>query len=822
MNTRSCLLPLMALPGFLLAAGCGTGVPPDQSGEVVARTAAVNRLVAYIPKATYWNVSAIGGDRGANWHQTLGDFTSWEWFRAPMGYGETYVNEIPFGPDASNKPTTVYFRSTFYVPDLSHLHSLWLHMMYDDGFVAYINGHEVTRAHMPTGPVAYGTFATGHESNNSYESFDLGAARAFLLNGTNSISIEVHQVSPSSSDLVFDASIDGEAWFDAPPPPYGSTTPHDQWSFWDKGGDLGTAWRQGNFDASAWDFGFAPLGYGETKIVTPLSFGPNPASKYITTYFRQQLIVDQPASVAGIDGYASFDDGFVIYLNGQRIGGDSMPPGEITASTLALPHESTTDYQAYSWPATGLVQGVNTLAVEVHQADPSSSDLVFEMNVGVRTVLPPPALPATISRGSAWKYFDQGVDPGAIWREPGYDDAAWPAGAGPLGYGESYLHTVTSSGSDPAHKPITTYFRRRFAVDVPTGFAITGAVGELMFDDGAVVHLNGHEVQRAFMPGGEITATTRADDHEAAADTYARFDWTSAKDFLIAGENIIAVEIHQTGSASSDLVFDLALDVQTAPQFTKHSPSPMFDPSTVSDDYSWQRYVSGPNVMRGADENWVMFFTGTDGGPHDMIGRAVSADGLVWARDLDPVDSYGTRAAVVYDGTRYHMWAPQVRQAGLWYSSSSDGRLFTRRAREVIGASHQASVVKDGDVFRLWHRLSTGLSYAVSTDGVNWTHHPSLVFDPVNAFTVIKDGGEYKMWFAETAGLIYATSADGIHWRRRGISLAAGAPGLHGEWDAQMGRASVVRDEGILKMWYAASGVVNESSTNGIGYATVP
>ena len=70
-----------------------------------------------------------------------------------------------------------------------------------------------------------------------------------------------------------------------------------------------------------------PLGYGEPNILTPVSYGPDPANKRITTYFRKQVIVDHPDSVVGIGGYALFDDGFVIYLNGQRIGSDSMPSG---------------------------------------------------------------------------------------------------------------------------------------------------------------------------------------------------------------------------------------------------------------------------------------------------------------------------------------------------------------------------------------------------------------------------------------------------------------------------------------------------------------
>jgi hypothetical protein len=809
MNRSSGWVSKVVASCCLVLAGCGKGAAPD---DVSARAGAVNRPTVYVPKAGYWSYSATGGDLGPGWYQQAA--VDWQWSNAPLGYGESYVGEIPYGSDPAHKPTTVYFRTSFYVPNVAFVHSLWLHMMYDDGFVAYINGHEVQRAHLPAGPVSHGTLATGHEANDTYESFDLASARAFLRDGSNSLAVEVHQVSPSSSDLVFDASLDGDAWVDPPPPAYYFISGEAKWSFYDKGDDLGTAWRQSNYDASAWDFGQGPLGYGEPGIVTPVSYGPDPSNKRITTYFRKQVIVDQPDSVISIGGYALFDDGFVIYLNGQRIGSDSMPAGPITASTLALPHESGTTYTTYDWSAYRhlLVQGLNTFAVEVHQAAAYSSDLVFNLYVGLTSAPPAPAPAQTISRGSVWSYRDQGTDLGTAWRDPSYDDAAWATGAGPLGYGETYLRTTTSSGANPNQKPITTYFRRHFVVDAPpSGQAIAGVYGELMFDDGAVVYINGHEVQRVGLPVGTLDANTRAYDHEAG-NAYVAYDWSAAKDWLVVGDNVIAVEIHQTAATSSDVVFDLSLDVEAAPQFTKYAGNPVV--VSGMDAPSWQAIISSPSVVKVADRSWVMFYTGTDGGPHDMLGRATSTDGLVWTRDPDPVDPYGTRPAVVYDG-RYHLWASQVLELGQWYSWSSDGITFNRNPSKVVDGAFEASVIKDGDVFRMWYGAPGGMGYATSTDGVTWTHHPSVVFDHVGWFTVIKDGGEFKMWFAESTGLIYASSPDGIHWRRHGLSLPVGGVDA---WDQTFSRASVVRDEGVLKMWYGGYG----TARGGFGYATSP
>ena len=62
------------------------------------------------------------------------------------------------------------------------------------------------------------------------------------------------------------------------------------------------------------------------------------------------------------------------------------------------------------------------------------------------------------------------------------------------------------------------------------------------------------------MPAGPITATTLAPGYETG-DNYATIDWTAGKGLLVAGPNVLAVEVHQASGSSSDLTFDLALRV---------------------------------------------------------------------------------------------------------------------------------------------------------------------------------------------------------------------------------------------------------------------
>jgi hypothetical protein len=110
-----------------------------------------------------------------------------------------------FGPNATQKYTTTYFRTAFVVEDPSRVSSLSLGLLRDDGAVLYVNGQEGFRDNMPTGTILHTTPAldgVGGAGETTYfpRSFDPGLLQA----GTNLVAVEVHQHLPHSSDLGLD------------------------------------------------------------------------------------------------------------------------------------------------------------------------------------------------------------------------------------------------------------------------------------------------------------------------------------------------------------------------------------------------------------------------------------------------------------------------------------------------------------------------------------------------------------------------------------------------------------------------------------------
>ncbi|RIK82215.1 MAG: hypothetical protein DCC68_06955 [Planctomycetota bacterium] len=165
---------------------------------------------------------------------------------------------------------------------------------------------------------------------------------------------------------------------------------------------------------------------------------------------------------------------------------------------------------------------------------------------------------ALVPAQSDWKYLDTGVDPGAVWRELGFDDAAWASGPGQLGYGDDDEATMVNCGPTApdcnANNFATTYFRRKFTVEDPA--LVDSLVVDLVRDDAAAVFLNGVQIFRdADLPaaaGHGTYATGTSDENEASS-------FAVAASLLAAGENILAVEVHQASATSSDVSFDLGL-----------------------------------------------------------------------------------------------------------------------------------------------------------------------------------------------------------------------------------------------------------------------
>jgi hypothetical protein len=105
-----------------------------------------------------------------------------------------------------NGTIAVYLRKNFTIQNANDIDRLLLDIDYDDGFVAYINGVEVARANVSGSPPSHDTTTNiEHEAQmywgGSPERFIIEDADEFLFDGENLLSIQVHNISDTSSDM---------------------------------------------------------------------------------------------------------------------------------------------------------------------------------------------------------------------------------------------------------------------------------------------------------------------------------------------------------------------------------------------------------------------------------------------------------------------------------------------------------------------------------------------------------------------------------------------------------------------------------------------
>ena len=151
-----------------------------------------------------------------------------------------------------------------------------------------------------------------------------------------------------------------------------------------------------------------------------------------------------------------------------------------------------------------------------------------------------------------WSYNQSGVNLGTSWKMPWYNDSAWDSGA-------AILYWEGSSLPAPKNTPLTLgantyYFRNSFTFDGELD-DVDSLEFTMLIDDGALIYLNGNLILPIRLSANATYSTFASPAVGNASLEY----YSVSPDYLINGENLLAVEVHQTSSTSSDIVFGLEL-----------------------------------------------------------------------------------------------------------------------------------------------------------------------------------------------------------------------------------------------------------------------
>jgi len=551
------------------------------------------------------------GDPGTvvseSWMTTGFDAGTWDTGTYGVGYetappGASSLIQTSVSDDAFS----VFTRTTFTLDDVTTVGQILLAADYDDGYAAWINGHEVFRsAQLPaTGPLAWNTNAATHESSNG-STPDYGtpaditvAAAPWLVSGDNILAIGVwNNGAPASTDLVLVPRL-----------------------------SLGFNWAAEGYDDSTWATGLYGVGYdtGAAPNALALLETAVPAGAF-SVFTRATFEVVNAGGVFELLLGADYDDGIVAWINGTEvyrsgeIPGTGVPPWNLNAGLHESSNGTVPDYGTpvdLSSFIPLLHDGANVLAVGVwNSGAPASTDLVLVPRLQMRStldlcdgidndcdveidedhVIVPTACGVGICSGntgaivcaggapvdtcdpfegaasetvlveynSAMRYQANATPAGMDWTAAGFDDSTWSTGTYGVGY-------ETRTAPDPnAHNLLQTdtvapgtasvFTRATFEIADP------GSVDSLFlgvdYDDGFVAWLNGTEILGSDeMPGGPLTGTSAAGLHESSNGLLPNYtpihDVSQYAGLIVPGTNVLAIGVwnRDTPAVSTDLV----------------------------------------------------------------------------------------------------------------------------------------------------------------------------------------------------------------------------------------------------------------------------
>jgi len=259
------------------------------------------------------------------------------------------------------------------------------------------------------------------------------------------------------------------------------------------------------------------------------------------------VILTQPVNIVALAGSNATFNGSVsgtVPLSYQwRFNG--VPLAGKTNSSLLVTNARSTNAGAYSFVVS------NPFGAE------TSTVATLAINYGASTSNTVSLLGLT---STFWRYNQTATFFDNAWAASNYNDSAW---SGP---GRALLAVETAAGIVPLigtsltlGRP-TYYFRTwiNIPTNMPTGTLLRGTT---MIDDGAVIFINGKQVQRVRMTSGSYDGNSFATTQPPVGNDASQelFYWLASTN-LVRGSNLIAAEVHQVNSTSSDIVWGMQLD----------------------------------------------------------------------------------------------------------------------------------------------------------------------------------------------------------------------------------------------------------------------
>ncbi|MFT5105640.1 MAG: hypothetical protein ACI9UA_001261, partial [Pseudoalteromonas tetraodonis] len=405
-------------------------------------------------------------------------------------------------PDSAGY-STVYVRHDFEVANTTLIENLLMQLVFDDAFVAYLNGTEVARfntdriAEDPPLHTAEAAGSGGFE-DDSPSIFDITANKSLLVNGTNTLAIQLINTSLSgSSDAALIASLTN---INSIPYTAISSIKNLQQLIHLRG-----VYSEKQLQATL-------AAFWENHFTTDY----DKIQDYIEELDEFEALPDNGLAQSRIEAATiEYEEYEFLYQNALGNFGDLLLYSATSPSMLIYLDGIRNRKAAPNENYAREILELNAFGVDNRytQADIEELARCFT-GWSVRKVLPilrkpfpqsarEPFLTGSIAvanetplinLGEDWSYLKGTAEPLASWKDPEFDSSLWDIGPSGFGYDRNGDNPQATDLNDMEDNYVSFYIRKEFTVD-PSGYdSIALSVD---YDDGYVAYLNGVEINRS-------------------------------------------------------------------------------------------------------------------------------------------------------------------------------------------------------------------------------------------------------------------------------------------------------------------------------------
>jgi hypothetical protein len=188
-----------------------------------------------------------------------------------------------------------------------------------------------------------------------------------------------------------------------------------------------------------------------------------------------------------------------------------------------------------------------------------------------------------VGQNEFWNYFKGTQEPSTprdLWRQVGFNDEDWYIGQTSIGYSDDDDRTVLL---DMQHNYSTLYLRKKFEVQNKDNIQTLKL--HVYIDDGCIIWINGTEVARLYCSGGEKYYNSLTNEMHHEAEVYDEVILPAPYDYLVNGDNVIAVHGIQETLGSSDFSVDVSV---TADLYVPLPPKPAISDNKYEINPLWE------------------------------------------------------------------------------------------------------------------------------------------------------------------------------------------------------------------------------------------